>query len=587
MLTAILSLHGEFSAKRTRGHGSSTTGPAWHLSDLNLVLIGATAAGVAAWFGVLLIVKAVTRPRMPAAGPKTMDLRPETPAVAEFLTGGWEVGSGALQATLLDLAARGALGFDQVGPDPRDTVIRLTGGGSAVPTPRDGHGTAGFAPSSGASGASGVSGSGDLRPYEKRVLHRITTLASGGVVPARALAQGTKEQDDKWHEGFDREVVAEARALGLSRPRYAWRHKFLLMLAACVPAVLAAAAAGHSRSNGDGVVAAGGVVLFGALFLVGSLGGDRETAGGKVACAEWLGVRDWIAADEQFRRLPPAAVAIWDRYLGYGAGFGITRTAIAALPLGARNERRAWSTYGGVWHEVKLGYLVATERRVRHPKKSLRLALRRIAAALVLVPGLVWIASHKVWRVTTPLPHGTDVKVFLTLGAAVALVVVSFSLFNVDGRPQKGAIFAAAFWVVGPGTLLWFVAHAKVVNDSYVIPHWWIVDALLVVSSVLALVLGWYLVLLFGALADLALREQVVGEVVRLREHGDERHVAVDPGGVVKVNAWPVPAGVYSSLHEGSVVSVDRGRWFGYVYSVQVTTASTRGNLFADPAGAA
>jgi hypothetical protein len=44
---------------------------------------------------------------------------------------------------------------------------------------------------------------------------------------------------------------------------------------------------------------------------------------------------------------------------------------------------------------------------------------------------------------------------------------------------------------------------------------------------------------------------------------------------------------VYGPLHEGSVVSVDRGRWFGYVYSVQVTTASTRGNLFADPAGAA
>src|SRR6266849_5460692 len=100
---------------------TTTTGPAWRFSDLNLVLLGATAVAIAAWFVLLVIVKAATRPRMPDAGPRTMDLRPETPAVAEFLTGGWEVGGGALQGTLIDLAARGVFGFDQVGPDPRNT----------------------------------------------------------------------------------------------------------------------------------------------------------------------------------------------------------------------------------------------------------------------------------------------------------------------------------------------------------------------------------------------------------------------------------------------------------------------------------
>jgi hypothetical protein len=230
---------------------------------------------------------------------------------------------------------------------------------------------------------------------------------------------------------------------------------------------------------------------------------------------------------------------------------------------------------------------VATARRVRHPKQSVRLALRRIAAALVLVPGLVWIAVHDVWRVTTPLPHGTDVKVFLCLGAAVGLAVLSFALFNVDGKPSKGGILAASFYVAMIGTVLWFVAHTAVLKQGYAIPHWWIVDALLTVGTVLGLVVLWYAVLLFGALADLAARERVVGEIVRLREHGEERHVAVDPGGVTKVPAWPVTPSRYATLEEGSTVSVERGRWFGYVYSVEVTTASTRGNLFADPAGAA
>ncbi|NUR60668.1 MAG: DUF2207 domain-containing protein [Catenulispora sp.] len=581
-------------------HRAHTIGPAWHWSDLNVPLTLAAVAAVALWLLAVVAVKAATRPRMPQAGPRTMDLRPEPPAVAEFLTGGWEVGGSAVPATLVDLAGRGLLGFEQVGPDPRDTLVRVKGDGSflssqpgyagpsAVPQAAAAATNGGFDPGATMATVGGRpfyvparGNPGPLLPFEKRVLHRVTALASGGVVPARALQQGTKDQDAKWHKAFDREVVADARARGLSRARYSTGIKALLVLLALVPAVLAAVASAKSRANGDGNGGLFGAVLIGALLIVGSLGGERETKAGQEVCAEWLGLRDWLGADEQFRRLPPAAVAIWDRYLAFAAGFGIARKTVGALPLGARDERRAWSTYGGVWHEVRLGYDAATERRVRHPKRSVHIALRRIAACLMLVPGLVWIAAHKHWMMRLPLEHGTDVKVFTTIAIAVACVIVSVSLYNVGNRPSRGQIIAIAFYILAPGALLWYVSHSLTMTN-YEVSHTYVGYGLIAMSTLLALVTAWNLVLLFGALADLALREQIAGEVVRIRDRSEDRHIAVDPGGVEKVRAWPVAGSAFAGLEEGATVTVQRGRWFGYIYDVSVTTASARGSLFAE-----
>ncbi|MFL6111071.1 MAG: DUF2207 family protein [Catenulispora sp.] len=606
---------------RTLHHSTYTTGstgPAWHFSDLNVPLALAAVAAVALWFLAVLAAKAATRPRMPQAGPRSMDLRSEPPALAEFLTGGWEVGGGAVQATLVDLAGRGLIGFEQVGPDARDTVVRVRGGdggsgggfgefdgsggfggfGGFAGGPVSGAGFAGGPVSgagfahSGAMAGSNVGGPGPvhvpargnpgpLLPFEKRILHRVTGLAHGGVVPARALAQGSKDQDAKWHKAFDREVVAEARARGLSRARYGAGVKTLLVLAALVPAILAAVAAGKSRANGDGDGGLFSAVMLGAAIVVGALTGERETEAGRAVCAEWLGVRDWLAADEQFRRLPPAAVAIWDRYLAYAAGFGIARTAVAALPLGARDERRAWSTHGGVWHEVRLGYVAATERRVRHPKQSLWIALRRIAACGVLAPGVVWIAGHEHWRVRLPLGHGTDVKVFMALAIAVACVIVSVSLYNVGGHVRKGQVLGIGFYILGLGALLWFLSHHIVVKN-FEVSHTYVGYGVAALGTLLALVTAWNLNLLVGAVADLALRERVVGEVVRIRDRTGSRHIAVDPGGVIKVRAWPVAHNAFAGVEEGATVVVERGRWFGYVYDVSVTAASARGSLFAD-----
>src|SRR5439155_26587161 len=40
----------------------------------------------------------------------------------------------------------------------------------------------------------------------------------------------------------------------------------------------------------------------------------------------------------------------------YGAAMGVARAAVAALPMGAESDTRAWSAYGGEWREVRVRY---------------------------------------------------------------------------------------------------------------------------------------------------------------------------------------------------------------------------------------
>ena len=49
---------------------------------------------------------------------------------------------------------------------------------------------------------------------------------------------------------------------------------------------------------------------------------DRLTPLGRKVTAHWLGVAEWLRRHEPLRDLPPAAVAVWDRYLAYGAASG-------------------------------------------------------------------------------------------------------------------------------------------------------------------------------------------------------------------------------------------------------------------------
>ena len=84
--------------------------------------------------------------------------------------------------------------------------------------------------------------------------------------------------------------------------------------------------------------------------------GERDTAAGRAVAARWLGLKTWLRNTAAFADLPPAAVAVWDRYLAYGDALGATRVASAVIDLGMGNRKRVWSSFGGTWHRVRVRY---------------------------------------------------------------------------------------------------------------------------------------------------------------------------------------------------------------------------------------
>jgi hypothetical protein len=78
------------------------------------------------------------------------------------------------------------------------------------------------------------------------------------------------------------------------------------------------------------------------------------TPSGRERAAHWLGVRDWLRSFPAFADLPPAAVAVWDRYLAYGAALDATPSTSGAIELGFDRKPRLWSSYGGRWRRIRV-----------------------------------------------------------------------------------------------------------------------------------------------------------------------------------------------------------------------------------------
>jgi hypothetical protein len=117
-----------------------------------------------------------------------------------------------------------------------------------------------------------------------------------------------------------------------------------------VPATLAALLWSFRIGAGAWVVGA---------FLLGAVRArhpQRDTPLGLEAASRWLGVRARLAEDDVFPTLPPIVVALWERYLPYGAAFGVAPGAVRPIPMGAESDYRAWSSYGGRWRVVRIRY---------------------------------------------------------------------------------------------------------------------------------------------------------------------------------------------------------------------------------------
>jgi predicted membrane protein DUF2207 len=293
------------------------------------------AVSLGLWFIVYAGARLLTRPARPAALPATMELGAEPPAVVSLLVNRWTLTEDAAESTLLDLAARKFFELRQPGDDPLQTTVHV---------PQRGPDASG------------------LRPYESQVLDRVRGLAVGGVVPLSGLTFRDQGQAQSWNKRLRASVIADARGAGLSRRRFGPAVTSVLVAAAVVAAVGVGLAALHyglwdPDGTNDNPGLGAGLITFGLLSVVaGRSHGERDTPAGRAAAARWLGVRDWLRGHEQFADLPPASVAVWDRYLGYGAAVGATHLASAVLDLDMGDRRLVWSSHGGTWHRVRVRY---------------------------------------------------------------------------------------------------------------------------------------------------------------------------------------------------------------------------------------
>jgi hypothetical protein len=329
------------------------------------IAIGTVSVG--AWLLLYGLVLLATRPARPEPVPATQDLPGnEPPAVVSLLAGYWDLSEDAAESTLLDLGARRYLEFRQPGNDPMQTTVHVRN-----PDP------------------AGLTG------YERRILDRIAGLAVGGVVPLTALTFRDTDQAAKFDKRIKAEVIADARARGLSRRRFGPA----LLAVLTVTALLAAVGVGFAvllaaRHSKDPIRAAGAGWFVTMLVLNGLAHrshGERDTEAGRAVAARWLGVKAWLRGTEAFADLPPAAVAVWDRYLSYGCALGCTRVSSAVIDLGMGNRKRVWSSFGGTWHRVRVRY---PKFWPRYGKTAPRLVIRGLfCAAIAFLMLYFWVSG--------------------------------------------------------------------------------------------------------------------------------------------------------------------------------------------------
>ena len=407
--------------QRLRAHGVVVTPLATGIFSAPIA-VAAASVGVGWWvlLGALALVRRpprVSPPATPTPGPAAggLDVPAEPPAVAGLLANGFTVTAESAPAVLLDLAARGVLDLDEV--QPGRTICRLHG--------RDAR---------------------DLSEYEELVLVELQGKAVDGVVPTDALTTGPEGQSRRWHRAFMSAITTDAQQRGLTLPRWPARFLQLLIVGLVVIGALLAVAiwAGSVTDPLDATepfdaTAAGAVVVAIVALATGAATTARlrrslaqlPTSAGQVAAARASGLARRLHENEALADLPPAGVQLWDRLFAYAAVFGAAPTAVALLPMGAEDDRRAWSRAGGRWRQVTVTYPRAWPPAWgRHPFLALSIATFWGALAGAVLFGLAQLSDAE-----RPVGISPRVWDWAGRGALLALVPVI-------------AVLAWAVWVV-------------------------------------------------------------------------------------------------------------------------------------------
>jgi Predicted membrane protein (DUF2207) C-terminal domain len=357
----------------------------------SVIVVIVALATSAAWLVAAGAVFVSRRPPEPPVGPRTLELGPEPPAVANFLVHDFRVSDDAVPATLIDLAARNVVDIEQRGPGV--FYVRLR-----------------------------TSSSEPLTSYERRILAHLHTHAVDGVVPAGALTTGPQEDSKRWMRGFTSEVVADAKGRGLSRDAVDGPVFTLLTGAAVIPALLAWAAWEFQA----GLLVIGGAVAL--LSWIRARHPQRETPAGMEAASRWLGVRAKLEEDEEFARQSPLTVELWDRLLAYGAALDAAGGSSRPLPMGVESDTQAWSAFGGRWRAVRISY-----PRLWPPLWGVEPLLVLGAGVLVVVGSALFLYFFG------PLLVDAGIFVFaaLPLGIACGGVILGVALVAMGGADWR------------------------------------------------------------------------------------------------------------------------------------------------------
>ena len=332
--------------------------------------LGAAAAALG-WLCLLLVVTWTRRPPRVHAGKANMELPSDPPAVAGLLVNDFIVPTETASAVVLDLAARRVLDLDEV--QPGRTIARL----------RSRHDE-------------------QLTSYERLILRELQDKAIDGVVPTEAMTTGPEAQSKRWQRDLQRDVVHDAQAHGLTYNR--WTPRLLAILGvALAPAVVLLIIAVDSRGEhanqgvGWGASAVAAAVIALGVATIGRMSrslAQLPTEQGLAASARSAGLAAHLRDDDLLTDLPPAAVKVRGRHLAYAAAFGLAPLAVGLLPMGAEDDRRAWSRVGDRWRRVYVRYPRAWPPAWgKHPAFATLLALVWGAGAALALWGLGRIPS--------------------------------------------------------------------------------------------------------------------------------------------------------------------------------------------------
>lgn len=345
-----------------------------------------------------------TQPRRVAPGPTTTELRDETPALVDLLTGGFAVEDDAVPATAVDLARRGHFDLEDYGGN---VVIRLR---------------------------SKASGDESLTAYEDRILRHIRNHAGpDGTTPAVVLTIGSEGVSQRWYRGFVREVTKHGRQLGLCRRRFDLKHlaiAWLLVAVAVAPAWIVGTAADRTDdptawgSIGNlllGLAVLCGVGVFVLAGKLSSSDAQSDTAAGREAAADWLGVRQAYRDNARFQTAPAASVAVWERHLAYATAMGLAPVVQRQLPFETEHDRLAWSRATGSWRRVRIRYQSFRPGWGQHPGKvAFGGLVQAVVYGAIAYMALVAVRSDDVFD-----SLDAEQRRWVSLGATIVAVVAS------------------------------------------------------------------------------------------------------------------------------------------------------------------